>query len=181
MFERILRYLVIIGLLFLPWRYSLLAELSQLKAGRQQNVDTTATIRHLADGRGEVMKKALELQRQQLKARQRALSFILPPFSQARANLMASFDTVRSQIPGEWEVVPEGKFHSEGMHVVWPFRFKYIGTYANAVKALAAMETAPQLLRLTRTTVTGAGSSVIVEGNVEMVYLDDTASGGVSL
>ena len=181
MFERVLRYLVIIGLLFLPWRYSLLAELSQLKAGRQQIVDMTATIRHLADGRGDVMEKALDLQRNQLKARQKALSFILPPFSQARANLMASFDTVRSHIPGEWEVVPEGKFHAEGTHVVWPFRFKYIGSYANAIRALASMETAPQLLRLTKTSLSGSGSSVIVEGNIEMVFLDDTASAEVSL
>lgn len=175
--ERLLRYLIIIGLLFLPWRYFLMPGLDQLRASRQNNIDVCSSIQHFAEGRGDLIRQSLDVQRKQLLSRQKALSFLLPPFSQARANLMATFDAVRSSIPGDWEVIPEGKFRTEGRHVIWPFHFKYIGSYSDTVRALAAMETTPQLLRLVQTSITRNDKNVLAEGNIEMIFLDDTASG----
>jgi hypothetical protein len=173
--ERYLKAMIAAGLLLLPWRYLIWPGIETVREERKTQANLRASLQRFDQGREAMFRAALDLQKEALAKEQRRLEFLLPPFSYARANLMAPFDLLRAAVPGEWEVVPEGKFTRSDPLVFWPFRFSFKGPAGEAVRALAAIEAAEQFLRIKQATIESQGDLVLLKGTVEVVFQEKEA------
>ena len=137
---------------------------------RQQIANITASSNRFASGTLIIYKNLLESKKEDYKNELASLTLLIPEFSTTKTNLMAPFDIIREEIPGDWSVVPEGKFSKSNNLVFWPFKFKYIGTNADAVKVLAYMESANQFMRLDSFKIDSNNELVTLSGVVELVF-----------
>ncbi|NCB39040.1 MAG: hypothetical protein EOM80_09740 [Erysipelotrichia bacterium] len=168
--EKILKAIIVAGLLFLPWQYYFWPGLQQVAIEKQQTANLKGSMSRLADGRGAMFQEILKVQLENIKKEKHRLEFLLPSFAKARANLMAPFDLLRTAIPGAWQVIPEGKFRISGPLVFWPFKLSFIGAASDAVKVLAQIETATQFMRLINFSIETREDEVELKGLVELVF-----------
>lgn len=170
--EKLLKAIIVIGLILLPWRYYFWPQIELIKANKQMAANLQGSINRFADGREAMFRSVLGIQTENIVKEKHRLEFMLPSFAKARANLMAPFDNLRAAVPGEWHVVPEGKFKNSGPLVFWPFKFTYSGSALNAVKLLANIETSTQFMLLRRYEMTTRDSDVEMTGIIDLVFHD---------
>jgi hypothetical protein len=168
--EKLLKAIIVIGLLVLPWRYYYWPKIESIKADKQMVANYQGSIQRFADGREAMFRSMLEIQKENIGREKHRLEFMLPSFAKARANLMAPFDNLRAAVEGEWHVVPEGKFQVSGPLVFWPFKFTYIGPAVNVSRILALVETSTQFMRIAGFTVETRGELVEFKGTVDLVF-----------
>ena len=137
---------------------------------RQEISNLKASLARFDNGKEAMYRELLSSQKENLEKENKRLNFLLPSFVTARANLMAPFDTLREEIPGDWNVVPEGKFKNSGPLVFWPFNFKYIGKSEDAIKVLAYMEVNSQFMRLENYKIETKDKLVTLSGKVDLVF-----------
>ncbi len=174
--------IIALAIVVMPYTYFYNPALKTAFDQKQEIANLQGSLSRFEGGKELAYKELLEAQRTNLEKETRRLNFMLPAFANARANLMGPFDRLRETIPGEWDVVPEGKFTVSGPLVFWEFRFKYIGTAADAVKVLAAMEVSTQVdpntnekvesqfMRLNNFKVETKEKLVTLSGRVEVVF-----------
>ncbi|MBF0546414.1 MAG: hypothetical protein HQM08_18355 [Candidatus Riflebacteria bacterium] len=170
--EAFLKSIIIIGLIILLWSSFFLPELQKLENLRQEIADLKASSQRFDQGRGLLYLQTIQFQKDAIASKTREYSFLLPPFSQTRANLMAPFNEIRNSIPGNWEVTPDGKFNKVGNLVTWLFSFSFTGSLFDAIRALATMETTEQLMRFRNITIERQQNGVLLTGKVELVFRD---------
>lgn len=173
--------IIVFAIIVIPYTYFYIPSLSETNGMRQEIANLKASISRFSDGKDIIHNELLQRQKENLDKEKRRLSYLLPDFSVARANLMAPFDTLRQEIPGEWEVVPEGQFKNSDPLVFWPFKFKYSGTTAEAVKLLAYIEVNNQFMRFDSfkmETNKKNDSLVTLSGKVELVFQENSLKGG---
>lgn len=170
--EHILKAIIVIGLLTLPWRYYFLPKIEEIKSEKQMAANLQGSLSRFSDGREVLFKSLLAIQQENIAKEKYRLEFMLPSFAKARANLMGPFDNIRAKIPGEWHVVPEGKFRVSGPLVFWPFRFVFIGSTNDAVRILAHMETASQFMFIRTFKLERHETNVELSGLIELVFHD---------
>lgn len=170
--DKLLKAIIVISLLLLPWQYYYFPRIEAVKADKQMVANLKGSINRFADGREAMFKSLLDLQQQSIGKEQHRLKFMLPSFAKARANLMAPLNNIRAAVPGEWSAVPEGKFKKSGPLVFWPFKFTYIGSISDAIKVIANMEASTQFMLLRHFTIETHESQVDLSGIVELVFHD---------
>lgn len=168
--EKLLKAIIVVGLLIMPWSYYYLPRINSVKADKQMVANLKGSMERFADGREAMFRSVLQLQQENIGKEKHRLEFMLPSFAKARANLMAPFENLRNAVPGEWHVVPEGKFKNSGPLVFWPFRFTYTGSASDAVKALASMEASTQFMLLRHFEMKTRENMVDLSGIVELVF-----------
>ncbi|MFZ2960090.1 MAG: hypothetical protein WA705_24680 [Candidatus Ozemobacteraceae bacterium] len=174
--EKYLQTILVIGLLLLPWRYYYWPQILEIRKDKQEISNVSASLLQFTDGREAMYQDVVATQRKVAVQMEKQISFLLPQFSQARANLMAPFNEIRSSTPGQWKVTPEGRFTKSGNLISWPFEFQFIGSHSNAVKALGALETAEQFIRIQKITMETKIDQVELSGIVELIFLDGEPS-----
>ena len=174
--------IIALAIVVMPYTYFYNPTLKTAFNQKQEIANLQGSLSRFEGNRMIAYRELLETQKTNLEKETRRLNFMLPAFANARANLMGPFDRLREAIPGEWEVVPEGKFTVSGPLVFWEFRFKYVGTTADAVKVLASMEVSTQIdpntnekvesqfMRLNNFKMDTNGKLVTLSGRVEVVF-----------
>lgn len=168
--EKYLKAIIVAAIMTMPWTYYISPQLAQIRAKRQQIANFVGSANRFSDGKDQMFKQLLQIQRENLKKETKRLSFLLPSFSNARANLMAPFETLRQSIDGDWKLTPEGSFTESNSLVYWGFSFSLVSTPANAIKAIAHIESSPQFMRLRRFSIETNGELVTMQGKVELVF-----------
>ena len=161
---------LVFALIVIPYTYYYFPSLNKTNSMRQQIANITASSNRFASGTLIIYKNLLESKKEDYKNELASLTLLIPEFSTTKTNLMSPFDIIREEIPGDWSVVPEGKFSKSNNLVFWPFKFKYIGTNADAVKVLAYMESANQFMRLDSFKIDTTNELVTLSGVVELVF-----------
>ena len=169
------------ALIVMPYTYYYLPALNQTNSMRQEIANRKASLARFSGNKFDVFKELYKNKEINYNEEKEKLTILLPEFSTTKTNLMAPFDIVRENIPGEWHVVPEGKFYKRNSLIFWPFNFKFIGNYDDSIKALAYMETAPQFMRIQNYTIETNNQLVTLSGNVELVFMENSIdnNGGV--
>lgn len=162
--------IMVLPILAMPYTYFYIPALKKTTSMRQEISNYKASLGRFAEGRDRMLIELLAIQKENVEKENKALNFLLPAFDTAKANLMMPFDTLRDNIPGEWNVVPEGKFRNSSPLVFWAFKFKYVGTFNNAVKVLASMEINPQFMRIENYRIETKENEVELSGKVELVF-----------
>ncbi len=166
----------------MPWTYYYLPQLAKVTADKQMAANLKGSISRFADGREVMFRSLLDIQKENIAKEKHRLEFMLPSFAKARANLMAPFENLRNAVAGEWQVVPEGKFRKSGPLVFWPFKFTYRGSAAQAIQALAHLETSTQFMLLRDYSILRSDGQVEMTGLVELVFQnngeDEFSAGG---
>lgn len=170
--EKLLKAIIVISLLLIPWQYYYLPRIEAVKADKQMVANLKGSINRFADGREAMFKSFLEVQQQNIGKEKQRLEFMLPSFAKARANLRAPLNDVRAAVPGEWQTVPNGKFDKRGPLVFWPFKFSYTGTVSDAIKVIASMEASTQFMLLRHFTIETRENLVDLKGVVDLVFHD---------
>lgn len=170
--EHILKAIIVVGLLILPWRYFYLPKIEAIKADKQNAANSCGSLSRFSDGREELYQSMLAIHKENLAKEKYRLEFMLPSFAKARANLMGPFDRLRAEVHGDWHVIPEGKFKISGPLVFWPFRFTYIGDSNDVIRVLAHIEAAPQFMFLRSFEMARKDTQVELSGLVDLVYRD---------
>jgi Tfp pilus assembly protein PilO len=158
------------AIIVMPYTYYYIPSLNQTNNMRQEITNLKASLARFENGREALYRELLASQKENLEKENKRLNYLLPAFATARANLMAPFDTLREEIPGDWNVVPEGKFKNSGPLVFWPFNFRYTGKSEDAVKVLAYMEVNTQFMRLDNYKFETNDKLVTLSGKVELVF-----------
>lgn len=173
---------IALAIVVMPYTYFYNPTLKTAFNQKQEIANIQGSLARFDGGKEAIYRELLDTQKGNLEKETRRLNFMLPAFANARANLMGPFDTLRETIPGKWDVVPEGKFTVSGPLVFWVFKFKYIGTAADAVKVLAAMEVSTkidpntnekvdsQFMRLDNFKMETNEKLVTLSGKVELVF-----------
>ena len=178
--KNILVGIMVLPVLAMPYTYYYIPSLKQTTEMRQEIANLKGSLGRFDDGRDKMFIEVIAAQKVALEEENKRLNFLLPSFDSAKANLMAPFDTLREQIPGEWNVVPEGKFRNSKPLVFWPFSFKFVGSFSNAVKALAYMEVNPQFMRIENYRIETNENLVTLSGKVELVFQEKLMEAGVN-
>ena len=165
---------IVFALIVMPYTYYYIPSLNQTNTMRQEIANIEGSLARFENGRYQLYQELLVSNKDNLEKESKRLNYLLPAFDTTKANLMAPFDTLRESIRGDWSVVPEGKFRTVGPLVYWPFKFKFVGTCANAVKALAYMEVNTQFMRLENYRIETNSETneklVTLSGKVELVF-----------
>ena len=161
---------IVFAVIVMPYTYYYIPSLNQTNNMRQEISNLKASLARFDNGREAMYRELLASQKDNLEKENKRLNYLLPSFVTARANLMAPFDTLREEIPGDWNVVPEGKFKNSGPLVFWPFNFRYIGKSEDAIKVLAYMEVNTQFMRLETYKIETNDKLVTLSGKVELVF-----------
>lgn len=175
--KNLLIAIIAFAIVVMPYTYYYNPVLKQTEGLRKEITNLKASLARFDNGKEAMYRELITNQKANLEKENKRLGYMLPDFSTARANLMAPFDSLRESNPGEWSVVPEGKFRTSGPLVFWPFSFKYVGTAAEAVKVLASMEVNTQFMRLVNYTMETNDKLVTLSGKVELVF-QETVEGG---
>ena len=162
--------IIVLAIIVMPYTYFYIPQLQKTNGMRQDIANLKGSLARFDNGRLKIYQELLQTQKDNLEKENKRLNFLLPAFDTTKANLMAPFDTLRDSIEGDWNVVPEGKFTSSNSLVFWPFKFKYIGTCANAVKVLAYMEVNEQFMRLENYRIETNEKLVTLSGKVDLVF-----------
>ncbi len=168
--EKLLKAIIVVGLLFMPWSYYYMPRINEVKADKQMVANLKGSIARFSDGREAMFRSLLQIQQENIGKEKHRLEFMLPSFAKARANLMAPFENLRAAVPGEWQVVPEGKFKNSGQLVFWPFKFIFTGPVSDAVKVIAAMEASTQFMLLRHFEINTRENIVDLSGIVDLVF-----------
>ncbi len=169
---------IVFAIIIMPYTYFYNPQLANANKNKQEIANLQGSLSRFENGKDVMYKELLATQKENLEKENKRLNFLLPSFATARANLMAPFDDLRTSIPGEWNVVPEGKFITKSPLVFWPFKFKYVGTTADAIKVLAYMEVNTQFMRLENYRMETNENIVTMTGKVELVFQDNADVGG---
>ena len=161
------------ALVVMPFTYYYYPTLNNTNIMRQEIANLKASLERFSGNKYDIFKELYKSKEKNYEEEKAKLALMIPEFSTTKTNLMAPFDVIREKIPGDWHVVPEGKFQSRDSLVFWSFKFKYIGTYADAVSVLAFMESAPQYMRLQNYILETNNLSVTLSGNVEQVFREN--------
>lgn len=162
--------IIVLAIIVMPYTYFYIPSLQKSNTMRQEIANLKGSLARFDNGRLQIYQELLASQEKNLEKEHKRLNFLLPAFDTTKANLMAPFDTLRDSIEGDWNVVPEGKFTNSNSLVFWPFKFKYTGTCANAVKVLAYMEVNNQFMRLENYRIVSNEKLVTLSGKVELVF-----------
>ena len=163
---------VAFALIVMPYTYYYIPALNQSNSMRQEIANLKTSLSRFSGNNFEIYKELYKSKETNYEEEKERLNLLFPEFSTAKNNLMAPFDIMRNEIPGDWHVVPEGKFQNIKSLVYWSFKFKYIGTCADALKVLAYMESAPQFMRIQDYSIETLDSSVTLSGNVQLIFRD---------
>ena len=169
---------IVFALIVMPYTYFYIPSLNKTNTMRQEIANLKGSLARFDNGRDKLYQELITSHKANLEKESKRLNFLLPAFDTTKANLMAPFDSLRETIPGEWSVVPEGKFKSNGTLVFWPFKFKYTGTCADAVKALAHMEVNTQFMRFENYKIETNDKLVTLSGKVELVFQEKLMEDG---
>jgi hypothetical protein len=173
--EKILKALIAMAVLMLPWQYIYSKQLITLENRHQDIINMATANKNLdqkvgAQSMRELYISLLNSQKAAIIKERNRLELLMPSFSTARTSLLSPFELLRSEIPGEWQVNPSNKYSEEGPLVFWPFDVQYIGTAHNAIKAIAHMETSNRYFRIRHFNMQTSGKNVKLAGIVELVY-----------
>lgn len=161
---------IVLAIIVMPYTYYYIPSLQKTNVMRQEIANLKGSLARFDNGRLNIYQELLKSQEANIEKERERLYFLLPAFDETKANLMAPFDILRESIDGEWNVVPEGKFRNSGPLIFWPFKFKYTGTCANAVKVLAYMEVNERFMRLENYRILSNEKLVTLSGKVELVF-----------
>ena len=170
--------IIVLAIIVMPYTYFYIPQLQKTNAMRQEIANYKGSLARFDNGRLNIYQELLKSQKENLEKENKRLNFLLQAFDNTKANLMAPFDTLRDSIEGDWNVVPEGKFTSSNSLVFWPFKFKYTGTCANAVKVLAYMEVNDQFMRLENYRMETKDNLVTLSGKVDLVFQEKLMNEG---
>lgn len=158
------------AIVVMPYTYYYLPVLNHTKEMKQEISNLRASLARIDNNRDKIYREIIKETSASLDKEKQKFNFLFPAFSSAKVNIMAPFTTLRNEIPDEWNVIPEGKFRTDGNLVFWPFNFKYVGNSLEAIKALAYMEINEQFMLIDNFKIESKGDLVLLSGKVELVY-----------
>lgn len=173
--------IIVFAIIVMPYTYFYMPALNDSDNMRQEIANLKASISRFDNGRDKIYEELLKSQKENLEKERKTLNFLLPDFSVARTNLMAPFNLLRNEIPGDWSVVPEGQFQTSDKLVFWPFKISFRGTGAEAIKLLAYLEMNDQFMRFENfeiVTDSKDDNLVSLTGKVELVFQETPLKGG---
>ena len=159
-----------LALAVMPYTYYYFPTLQNINKMKQENANIRAVNTAFNSTPTAVYFEFINSCRTSLNKRKSEFNFQFPTFETAKANLMGPFIELRKDILGEWNIVPEGKFTINGALVFWTFNFKFNGTFENALKALAYIETSHQFMKIENYRIESKDNSVELSGKLELVY-----------